>query len=85
MNPCITCGRNIRFRSLRVSFNRKQGCSHWLEPAEGEKCICLKDYCCVKWKADKSKPTETEKLISRWNDANAYTLSSHNCHTTQGE
>lgn len=70
MNDCITCGRGIRMRSQRVSFNRKRGCAHWLETAEGEQCICLKSFCWTKWLSDKSKPSVTDKKIAEWNAAN---------------
>ena len=75
MNDCITCGRKIRFRSVRTSFNRKQGCSHWLEPAEGGDCICLKAFCWTKWKSDKSRPSITEKKIAEWDAQNPTTVS----------
>jgi len=75
MNDCITCGRKIRFHSVKVSFNGKRGCSHWLTPAEGGECICLKDFCWTKWRADKSRPTITEKKVAEWNGANPFTNS----------
>lgn len=70
MNNCITCGRTIRLASMRASINRKRGMSHWLEPREGEACICLKDFCWTKWLSDKSRPTITEKKIAEWNAQN---------------
>lgn len=71
MNDCITCGRRIRFRAMKVTVNRKRGCAHWLEPADGETCPCLKDWAWTKWRSDKSRPTETEKRIAAWNEQNS--------------
>jgi hypothetical protein len=70
MNDCITCGRQIRLRSVLTSWNRKRGTSHWLEPKEAPDCICLKDFCWTKWRADKTKPTITEQKLAEWDAAN---------------
>lgn len=56
---------------MRVSFNRKRGMAHWLDNSDGDPdCPCLKDWAWTKWRADKSKPTETEKRVAAWNSAN---------------
>lgn len=60
---------------MLTRFNGKRGCSHWLEPKEGPDCICLKDFCWTKWRADKSQPTITETEKARWNDANPVAIS----------
>lgn len=72
MNDCITCGRKIRLRSIKTSFNRKQGCAHWLEPSEGGECVCLKGFCWTKWRSDKSRPSVTENKIAEWNVENPH-------------
>lgn len=70
MNDCITCGRRVRLGHCRVSINRKRGMAMWIEPAEGDNCPCLKEWEWTKWKADKTKPSITEKKITEWNAAN---------------
>lgn len=70
MNPCVTCGREIRLRAMRVSVNRKRGCANWLAPQNGPNCICLDDYAVTKWRSDKSRPTVTDKMIAEWNSKN---------------
>lgn len=77
MNDCITCGRKVRLRTVRTSFNRKQGVSHWLEVDDSgyQPCPCLKDFYWTKWKADKTRPTITEKKIAEWNTQNSPALS----------
>lgn len=70
MNDCKMCGREIRLRVMKISFNRKRGVAAWLEPKDGEKCPCLEDWIWEKWRSDKSKPTITERKIAEWNALN---------------
>lgn len=70
MNPCKTCGREIRFRAQTVTWNRKKGCAHWSECRDGGACPCLKDWHWVKWRADKEKPTLTERKLAEWAEQN---------------
>ena len=66
MKPCKTCGRQIRYCVMRVSFNRKRGVACWLQPADGENCPCLKDWCWTKWRSDKSRPSITDRKLAEW-------------------
>jgi hypothetical protein len=70
MNDCATCGQSVRLGTMRVSMSRKRGVAHWIELADGTQCVCLKEYCWTKWRADKRRPSISEQKIAEWNSAN---------------
>lgn len=69
MSPCRKCGGEVRLAHMRVSFNRKRGMGMWIEHISGddEKCCDgTKGWEWTKWRSDKSKPSETDKMLTKW-------------------
>ena len=70
MNPCVTCGRAIRFKVMRITVFGKLGVSQWLATADGDKCPCLEEWA---WTAFKPypKPSAGAAKIAQWNVLNS--------------
>ena len=69
LNPC-DCGKKVRIRAMRISLNRKQGVTHWLEHDDFTP-VCVSG----EWSAAMFKPypkNEADKpkaaMFAKWNN-----------------
>lgn len=69
MRPCPRCKGPVRLGSWLVSFNRARGCMHWIEHKrtdDAKACDGTKGWEWTKWRSEKMKPNETDKMLAKW-------------------
>ena len=70
MKDCI-CGKPVRLRVMRVTVNRKNGITHWIEHMDSSNPCLDGDWSCVAFKpypkAKQDKPFH--KLKTDWDSA----------------
>ncbi len=67
MKNC-TCGKAVRLRAVKISFNRKRGVSHWIEHMDGSSVCIAGDWTCAAFKPYAKVESERPywQLIARW-------------------